>query len=57
MSAPFRFHREDRARLRVWIDYDLPSDLPGRWFGVTLGNIYGKWCIQQMIRDTVKAFG
>ena len=42
--------------LRVWIDYDLPRRGLGR-FVPALGDAYARWCVKQMARDAVRAFG
>ena len=44
------------TRLRVWIDYSLPSGLVGRWLGKRLGRVYADWCVTRMVRDAVKFF-
>lgn len=46
----------DKARLCVWIDYDLPSGVWARWLGRILGNVYADWCVTRMIRDSMSAF-
>lgn len=40
----------------VWIDYALPNDGIGRWFP-SLADMYARWCVQQMVRDVIAAFG
>lgn len=44
------------TRLRVWIDYSLPSGHVGRWLGKLLGQVYADWCVTRMVRDAVKFF-
>lgn len=44
------------TRLRVWIDYSLPSGLAGRWLGKRLGQVYAEWCVTRMVRDAVEFF-
>lgn len=44
------------TRLRVWIDYSLPSGRAGRWLGKRLGQVYADWCVTRMVRDAVKFF-
>ena len=44
------------ARLRVFIDYDLPERAPTRWLGLLFGRYYARWCTQQMVDDTVTYF-
>lgn len=45
-----------KTQLRVWIDYDLPSGIPGRWLGRVLGTVYADWCVTRMVKDSVNAF-
>jgi len=40
------------SRLMVWIDYELPSRGPGRWLPA-LAAFYGRWCVEQMVKDAV----
>lgn len=42
------------TRLRVAIDYDLPSNGIPRLLGLALGRLYAKWCTRQMVRDAVR---
>jgi hypothetical protein len=44
------------SALRVWIDYELPPRGLGR-FVPALGDRYARWCVEQMVRDAVRAFG
>lgn len=44
------------ARLRVWIDYSLPTGLAGRWLGKLLGKVYADWCVTRMTRDAMGFF-
>jgi hypothetical protein len=46
---------EAAARLRVWIDYDLPHSGFGR-FTPALADLYARWCVQQMVRDAAGQF-
>jgi hypothetical protein len=48
--------RAGKTDLRVWIDYNLPSRIAGRWLGKILGNVYANWCVKSMVRDAAKAF-
>ena len=48
--------QENGSVLRVYIDYAPPEDAPARWLGLLFGRYYARWCIQQMVRDTVKQF-
>lgn len=43
---------ENKTHLRVWIAYDLPFDVPERWFGWIFKNAYANWCIKQMTGDS-----
>ena len=38
--------RGERARLRVWIDYELPAKRA--WLGRLFGAPYARWCVRQM---------
>ena len=44
------------SALKVWIDYDLPRRGLGRLVPA-LGDAYARWCVKQMARDAVRAFG
>lgn len=44
--------KAERSALRVFIDYDLPALLPGRW----LAPRYARWCTEKMARDAVGHF-
>ncbi len=37
--------------LQVWIDYNLPSGIFGRFLGTLFGRIYANWCVTRMVRD------
>lgn len=43
------------ARLRVWIDYDLPR---GRLAGIAapLAALYARWCVSRIAGDAVRHF-
>ena len=43
-----------QSELRVSIDYDLP--VRGRWLGDLFGQMYAKWCVDQMLTDTQRHF-
>lgn len=43
------------ARLRVWIDYDLPAHGLSRGLGWLLGRLYAGWCVRQMVQEAVLA--
>lgn len=42
--------------LRVFIDYTLPANLPGRWFGYLSARSYARWCVSRMIEDAARRF-
>lgn len=44
------------TRVRVWIDYSLPTGLTGRWLGKLLGKVYADWCVTRMARDATNFF-
>ena len=44
------------SRLRVFIDYDLPSGPLTRWLGVCLAGLYARWCVKQMLTDVADHF-
>lgn len=48
--------REGNCRLRVFIDYALPSRWPQRWLGRVFGSYYAHWCTQSMVNDAVRRF-
>ena len=41
---------------RVYIDYRLPSSLPGRWFGLLFAGFYARWCVSRMLDDASSHF-
>ena len=45
-----------RTSTRIYIDYQLPSSLPGRWFGLLFAGVYARWCVSQMLDDTSRNF-
>ncbi len=47
---------ETTTRLRVAIDYDLPTKGISRLLGRLLGRAYAKWCTRRMVRDTQHFF-
>jgi hypothetical protein len=49
--------RNTRSRVRVAIDYALPSARPWRWLGEALASMYARWCMRQMVRYVVRQFG
>jgi hypothetical protein len=44
------------ADLRVAVDYDLPTKVIPRLFGLMFGRSYAKWCTRQMVRDAQNCF-
>lgn len=48
----FEINAENReSKLRVFIDYELPTTMSTRWLGYLFGGIYAKWCVRQMIQS------
>ena len=43
--------------VRVFIDYQLPHNIPGRWLGLLFAPIYARWCVSRMIKDVSRHFG
>ena len=41
---------------RVYIDYRLPSSLPGRWLGLLFAGVYARWCVSRMLDDASRHF-
>lgn len=37
------------SRVRIWIDYRLPTGGVARWLGAAAGRFYARWCTQQML--------
>jgi len=46
--------QRDESLLRVSIDYDLPTT--NVWLGKLFGAYYARWCVKQMINDTLDHF-
>jgi hypothetical protein len=44
------------CQLRVFIDYALPDSLFARWLGYLFARYYAKWCVRQMVQDSVAHF-
>jgi hypothetical protein len=44
------------AKLRVFLDYSLPSRRFERLLGKLLGPAYGRWCVGRMVSDAVAHF-
>lgn len=45
----------NKTKLKVFIDYDLP-DGASKVLGVMFGNMYAKWCVDQMLNGVVDHF-
>ncbi|MFC0808897.1 SRPBCC family protein [Ensifer sp. P24N7] len=41
----------ETSRLRVFIDYEYPPSLAGRFLGPLFGPIYAQWCVNRMAKD------
>lgn len=48
--------KEEKALLKVYIDYNLPQTLISNILGRVFGGIYAKWCVEKMATDTQKHF-
>ena len=46
----------DSSLVRVFIDYSLPINAPGSWFGYLLGAVYARWCTSQMVMGAARHF-
>jgi uncharacterized protein YndB with AHSA1/START domain len=46
----------DSTLVRVFIDYGLPTTVPGSWLGRWLGGVYARWCTKQMVDDATRHF-
>jgi hypothetical protein len=45
-----------RAKLQVFIDYDLPRKGFARMLGWLLGRVYAAWCVKSMLADAAAHF-
>ena len=45
-----------RSNFRVYIHYDLPKSIQTRWLGLIFGDVYAKWCVNQMIEGLKNHF-
>ena len=45
-----------RTNTRVYINYRLPSSLPGRWLGLLFAGVYARWCVSRMLDDASRHF-
>ena len=50
--APAGAHSE----LRVFIDYNLPTESMGRILGWVFAPLYARWCVNSMVRDARRMF-
>ena len=48
--------RGDTSDLRIFIDYDLPQGPVTFWLGRLLSAYYARWCVRQMVDDSVRHF-
>lgn len=44
------------CKIKVFIDYNLPRSLRTYWLGLLFGEMYSKWCVQQMINGVKENF-
>ena len=44
------------SRLRVFIDYDLPTGWVTYWLGRLFGGLYARWCVAQMLSAASRHF-
>jgi hypothetical protein len=42
------------TRLRVWIDYNLPTSWGQWWLGRLFGGMYADWCIRKLVQTTAQ---
>lgn len=47
----------EHARLRLFIEYDLPASPLPRLLGYMFGRTYAKWCIKSMVDAARSKFG
>lgn len=48
---------EGGTEVRVFIDYQLPPGLLGRWLGRLFAPFYARWCVSRMVKDVSRHFG
>jgi hypothetical protein len=46
----------NNSRLRVFIDYELPTKKSTQWLGQLFGDMYAKWCVRLMINGVTEHF-
>ena len=56
MEFETRLIREGTV-VRVFIDYQLPLGLLGRWLGQLFAPFYARWCVSRMVKDVSRHFG
>ena len=44
------------SRLRVFIDYDLPTGSVTHWLGLLFAGVYANWCVTQMLAGASSHF-
>lgn len=44
------------TRMRVFIEYALPTGRVTRWLGRLMGDGYARWCVRMMLADASRAF-
>ena len=55
-SMGLELKRENsNSRLRVFIDYDLPTGRAAWWLGRLFGGTYATWCVDQMLEGPSEA--
>jgi len=47
---------EPGSRLRVWIRYELPEGVFGRWLAAPLAALYARWCVDRVATDAAGHF-
>ena len=45
-----------RSILRVFIEYDQPHTIAGRFLGRIFAPVYARWCVQRMAKDSMRHF-
>ena len=49
--------RGESSMVRVFMDYSVPTTVPGSWLGRLLGGVYARWCTKQMADSAASHFG
>ena|SRR3989344_2100338 len=56
-SLGFEINPEkEKSHVTVFIDYDLPVSPRTRFLGYLFGNVYTKWCVEQMLSGITQQF-